>query len=324
MFTEEEILTQPDEFKKVLSFLNQLPSNTLPEFLFTSDIVYFVGCGSSYYLAISASKYFTRITGIETKALQSSEVLFADRFVLGSKKFKRSAVLISRSGNTTETVLAARKLSQIGLRTFAITLDQKSDLCRSCDLYLALPIDEKSVVMTKSFTCILLSLFYITDKISGNQQKYQRLAKQSEDFLTKSAELIASKSLMNANHYVFLGTGVYEGIAKESALKLEEMSLTLTEAYSTLEYRHGPKSLANQQVVIVLYASDQNTEELNLLNEMKNYGALTILREPIAKNGEDAFVQVTFAQLLGLSIAKRKGLNPDQPRNLSKVVTLSN
>ncbi|HEY8542960.1 MAG TPA: hypothetical protein VIL29_11290, partial [Pseudothermotoga sp.] len=66
-----------------------------------------------------------------------------------------------------------------------------------------------------------------------------------------------------------------------------------------------------------------NKEEMNLLSEMKGLGASTICRSPIAEDGRDAFIQVIFAQLLGLFIAKCKGLNPDQPRNLSRTVILN-
>jgi glucosamine--fructose-6-phosphate aminotransferase (isomerizing) len=324
LYTKEEILSQPGEFKKVLSYLNQLPTSSFPYFLTDSDVVYFVGCGSSYYLGISACKYFSRVTGIETKAIPSGELLLSDIRVMTSTKLKYSAVMISRSGNTTETVLAAEKLNKIGIKTFGITLDGKSDLQKVCSLCLTLPLEEKSVVMTKSFSCMLLSLFFISDKISGKEPKYNQLVNNSNEFVKESCQLEENQTLLEANHYVFLGSGIYEGIARESALKLQEMSLSMAEAFSSLEYRHGPKALVTNDTVIVLYSSGQSEkEEMNLLDEMRELGASIICRSPIAEDGRDAFIQIIFAQLLGLFIAKRKGLNPDQPRNLSKTVILN-
>ncbi|HBT39431.1 MAG: Sugar isomerase (SIS) [Thermotoga sp. 50_1627] len=323
MLTEHEIYTQPDDFERLLAFLNDLYIEDFARYLFESDVVYFVGCGSSYYLAVSASKYFSRVTGIDAKPLQSGEVTFASSFVLGSRDLKRSAVLISRSGDTTETVQALRKFNQMGIKTFGITLGEKSELRRICQSSLVLPLEERSVVMTKSFSCMLLSLFYLIDRMAKIASDYDRLVRLSRKFLHESEKSIESQAIDGAKHYVFLGTGVYEGIAKESALKLQEMSLTFAEAYSTFEYRHGPKSLVTDQTLVVLYASDQNPEEVTLLGEMQRLGASTVLRTPAAENGQDAFLQVLFGQLLGLIIAKRKGLNPDQPRNLSRVVFLA-
>lgn len=321
MFTEREILSQPDEFLRISSYLSQLPPNSFPRFLLDSDVVYFIGCGSSYYLAISASKYFSHVTGIETKAIPSGELVLSDTRPF-STKLKSSAVMISRSGNTTETVLVAKKLRKMGIKTFGITLNEKSDLQKICDSCLSLPLEERSVVMTKSFSCMLLSLFFISDKLSGKKPEYSQLINSSSEFVSKLCQIEQDQSLIKANHYVFLGSGIYEGIARESALKLQEMSLSMTQAFSSLEYRHGPKALVTKNTVIILYASKQN-EEINLLNEMKELGALTVLRPSLVEDGRDAFLQVIFAQLLGLFIAKYKGLNPDQPKNLSRTVILN-
>lgn len=321
MFTEKEILSQPDEFLRTSSYLSQLPPNSFPRFLLDSDVVYFIGCGSSYYLAISASKYFSHVTGIETKAIPSGELVLSDTRPF-STKLKSSAVMISRSGNTTETVLVAKKLRKMGIKTFGITLNEKSDLQKICDSCLSLPLEERSVVMTKSFSCMLLSLFFISDKLSGKKPEYSQLINSSSEFVSKLCQIEQDQSLIKANHYVFLGSGIYEGIARESALKLQEMSLSMTQAFSSLEYRHGPKALVTKNTVIILYASKQN-EEINLLNEMKELGALTVLRPSLVEDGRDAFLQVIFAQLLGLFIAKYKGLNPDQPKNLSRTVILN-
>lgn len=321
MFTEKEILSQPDEFLRTSSYLSQLPPNSFPRFLLDSDVVYFIGCGSSYYLAISASKYFSHVTGIETKAIPSGELVLSDTRPF-STKLKSSAVMISRSGDTTETVLVAKKLRKMGIKTFGITLNEKSDLQKICDLYLSLPLEERSIVMTKSFSCMLLSLFFISDKLSGKKPEYTQLINSSSEFVSKLCQIEQDQSLIKANHYVFLGSGIYEGIARESALKLQEMSLSMTQAFSSLEYRHGPKALVTKNTVIILYASKQH-EEINLLNEMKELGALTVLRPSLVEDGRDAFLQVIFAQLLGLFIAKYKGLNPDQPKNLSRTVILN-
>ena len=174
--------------------------------------------------------------------------------------------------------------------------------------------------MTKSFNAIVLMLQMVAEKMAGvdKSRVYEDLLENLEDIMNESersaAEFAAGK------RYVFLGIGPYEGVAREAALKLEEMSLTVVEALSTFEYRHGPKSLVEDGVNIVIYGDGE--EEKKLANELESYGGKVILRKKLSENFEDSFVQTIFAQFLGLEISKRKGINVESPRHLTKVVKI--
>lgn len=321
MPVEKEIFDQRSELREALRYFKSFDKrNHWKENLSSSDEVYFIGCGSSYYIGIAASKYFTGVTGRRSKAIPGGEILEAFGWNI-PKGSKATAVLISRSGETTEVVKASEILRESGISTLGITLEKESSLTKVVDNAAVLPLTEESVVMTKSFTSMLMFLMNMSDLVAGvdKTKVYEKLldvVKEEMNSWVEEAEETARKG----KHFVFLGVGPYEGIARESALKLQEMSLTTTEAYSTLEYRHGPKSLVSKDVVVVIFGeSESNTK---LAKEIENLGGHVVLRGSYAENYEDSFVLVIFSQLLGLSLAKLKGVDVENPRNLSKVVII--
>jgi len=322
---EKEINDQKTELKEVYRWMRKrLGHETLYSALKGADIVYFVGCGSSYYLGMSASRYLTLKTGIETKAIPGGEVIFAEDANI-SKNLRKAAVLISRSGESTEVVVAAKHLKRKGIPTIGITLDESSSLAKVTDYRIVIPIVEESIVMTKAFTSMLLSLQLLADSLAGadTSDVYENLLEKIECLLEESYKEVAEKALFTGSHYVFLGTGVYEGIARESALKLEEMALAKTEAYSTFEYRHGPKALVEEGVVVLIFKGGGNEEgEEKLRAELEGYGGKVVMKERLAKGSEDVFLKPIFSQILALKIAETKGVDVEHPRNLGKVVVL--
>ncbi len=124
----------------------------------------FVGCGSSYYLAMAAAASWSAITGMRARAIPASELLLFPELVSGGHgRGKMAAVVISRSGRTSETVRAARLLErEKNIRVLAVTgtPDQPLEQVATATLPL-LPCDEQSTVMTRSFTSMLLGLQYL-------------------------------------------------------------------------------------------------------------------------------------------------------------------
>jgi glutamine---fructose-6-phosphate transaminase (isomerizing) len=141
--------------------------------------------------------------------------------------------------------------------------------------------------------------------------------------------------------YVCLGQGPFFGLACEYALKLTEMSLSYAQSFHTLEFRHGPKSIVNPKVLLVFLLSESGYDaECEVLSEMKSLGA-TIMAvankaDVRVRAAADLVVELPLdvpelarlplalfpGQLLGLYTGLQKGLDPDTPRNLSRVVTL--
>lgn len=323
---EKEIKEQITDLPRVFEYIqNYLKNNNLPEFILNSDIIYFIGCGTSLYLSLAGSRFFTSKTNIETKALPGGEIWFTPKENIGnSENLKRSAILISRSGESTEVIKAGEKFREMEIPTFGITLEEESSLVKISKSSIVLPIKEEAIFMTKSFSSMLLTLELMASFINGESLNiYKDLLNETEKIINTANEL--SLNYTSYNHYIFLGLGAEEGIARESALKLEEMSLSKIEAYSTFEYRHGPKSLLEKGFLVSIYTKGI-TEEKSLIDELKSYGAEVIniggrnSNFYISDLPESLFLKVIWGQVLGLNIAKSKNIDLENPRNLTKVV----
>ncbi|HBT26544.1 MAG TPA: iron dicitrate transport regulator FecR [Pseudothermotoga sp.] len=322
---EKEINDQKVDLEKVFShFWEDRSKEKVAKLLERADVVYLIGCGSSYYVSISAAKYLTQKTGMEAKAIPGGEIVFYDQSNL-SRNLKKVAFLISRSGESTEVVKAVHNLKKYGIPTIGVTLDEKSSLAKITDIKIVIPLIEKSVVMTKGFTSMLLTLQLEFDYFAGekNEDVYKEIFNKMDQLIQNYYQEASKEELLASHLYVFLGMGPYEGIARESALKLEEMALVKTEAYSTFEYRHGPKSLVEKGVSIIIFESGQTLkEEEKLKAELENYGGMVLMNKKLTDGPEDLFARVIFSQILGLKIAERKGVDVEKPRNLTKVVVL--
>jgi len=322
---EKEIKEQVETLPLTLEYMeNYLAKEKIPSFILESDLIYFIGCGTSLYLSLSASRFFTLKTKKETKFLPGGEIFFASNENVGNKYLKKSAILISRSGESTEVIKAGEVFRKMNIPTLGITLEPESSLTKISNVSMILPFREESIVMTKSFSGILLSLELISSYMIGEDfSAYKNLVKKVPEVIQRMEE--EADKYMNFKHYVFLGLGIEEGIARESALKLEEMSLSKVEAYSTFEYRHGPKSLVEEGFLVSIFRRGLKEEE-DLIEELESYGAKVITigddgdHIPISYLPESVFLKVLWGQILGLKIADYKNINVEIPRNLSKVV----
>jgi glucosamine--fructose-6-phosphate aminotransferase (isomerizing) len=322
---EKEIKEQVETLPLTFEYMeNYLAKEKIPSFILESDLIYFIGCGTSLYLSLSASRFFTLKTKKETKFLPGGEIFFASNENVGNKYLKRSAILISRSGESTEVIKAGEVFKKMNIPTLGITLEPESSLTKISNVSIILPFREESIVMTKSFSGILLSLELISSYMIGEDfSAYKNLVKKVPEVIQRMEE--EADKYVNFKHYVFLGLGIEEGIARESALKLEEMSLSKVEAYSTFEYRHGPKSLVEEGFLVSIFRRGLKEEE-DLIEELESYGAKVITigddgdHIPISYLPESVFIKVLWGQILGLKIADYKNINVESPRNLSKVV----
>jgi glutamine---fructose-6-phosphate transaminase (isomerizing) len=345
--TRAEILSQPEvwraclkEFASKQGLLKCLSkSRGQREWLF-------VGCGTSFYLAEAASASWTLLTSQFARALPASELLLFPRLAqLNGERVQ--AVVISRSGQTSEAVRAAEFLTRKHkLPTLGVTCARESELATACQETIVLtPADEKSVVMTRSFTSMLLTLQQIA---SGNDHtpNFSSVLNRIADAVSSRIETFSDRvESFVANHsfadYVYLGQGPFFPIAREAALKITEMSHSYAQAYHTLEFRHGPKSIVGPETCVTFFLSESGMQaESEVLAEMKELGGTIVavcnkaseslrrschlLFELEADVPEYALIApfVVPGQLLGLHTGIKKGFNPDEPKNLSRVVIL--
>jgi glutamine---fructose-6-phosphate transaminase (isomerizing) len=345
--TLQEILTQPPAWSgalkefKASAVLQKLLDKTTArtEWLF-------VGCGTSFYLAEAAAASWNAFSKQSARAVPASEILLFPALAV-PRVANLQTVIISRSGSTSEAVRAAKALKDVHrVPTLGITCSPDSPLAAACDMTIEISsADEKSTVMTRSFTSMLLVLQYLAALKSGDAQftaEVEKLAGRFERVLPDySARLSEFTEKHEFQDYVFLGQGPFYGIARESALKLMEMSCSFTQAFHTLEFRHGPKAIVGPETCLTFLISEGAKDaEVEVLQEMKELGAVIIavcnkanaaIRESsdllfeLSVEGGDvvaAAPSVIPAQLLGVYAGLKKGLNPDAPKNLTRVVML--
>lgn len=306
----------------------------------------FIGCGSSYYIALAAAASWRAITGTRARALPASELLLSPELAInGAKEFV--PLLISRSGQTSEVLRAAQFLNERKIPTLAISCAPKQKLESTATFSIVLPeADEQSTVMTRSFTSMLLSLQYLAATLAGKNdliENFQDLPPVGERILQDLP--IRVREFVNENlfsDYVGLGQGAYYGLACESALKVMEMSQTYAQSFHTLEFRHGPKAIVSGDTVVTFLISDANHDaEVEVLEEIKDLGGRTLVVANHvtrrARVAADLVVDldcdlpeplclppfVVAGQLVGFYTALQKGLDPDRPVNLSRVVLLA-
>ena len=344
--TKREIKQQPEVWERTLDGLGEINSELVERFHDGDyEKLIFFGSGTSYYLAQTAASTFCHFMGLETKAAPSSEVLlFPETYLSANDKRKILCCSFSRSGKTSETVQASKFVrDNFDIPVYGFTCYKQSRLAEATDFTITFPeAREESVVMTKSFTSMLIGVIKAATALE-TEFPIGNLPKLGRGLLENYFEL--SEKILDSHEYgrfVFLGGGPLYGIASESMLKLKEMALETTEVFHPMEYRHGPISTADNETLVTLYLSDSGYEqEVKLIPELKELGASVVtigeeLSESVEKNSDYTVelntglgeftktpLYLPFAQILGLQLALNKNLDPDSPKNLTQVVELA-
>jgi glutamine---fructose-6-phosphate transaminase (isomerizing) len=348
--TEAEILSEPRCWGECLQVLRK--SREIDQILRESSSRsewLFVGCGSSFYLALAAASSWAALTGLPARAVPASELLLYPELVASGSDFQ--PVLISRSGNTSEVLKAGEYLKSKGAPGVAITCTPGQPMQELCSVTVCLePADEQSMVMTRSFSSMLIGLQFLAAKFAGKSaflDSLETMAHSAERALDSMApQMQAFVDEHELAHYVYLGQGPYYGLACEGALKITEMSCSYGQAFHTLEFRHGPKSIAGPETLIAFLLSQPGHDpERDLLEEVKRLGGTTLViankADEKTREASDLVVELNLrdnseciseyaclaphilpGQLLGLYTGLKKDLDPDQPRNLSRAVIL--
>ena len=253
-----------------------------------------IGCGSSLNVARCYAALREAAGQGETDAFPASEV--------PARRYDH-LVYISRTGTTTE-VLGALRAAPRDTPATAITADPDAPLAREARHVVLLDFaDERSVVSSRFITSsiVLLRAQLGTDVRSLPAEAEREVARPSPPELAERAE------------FTFLGCGWAAPVADEAALKLREASRTWAESYPAMEYRHGPISVSDENTVVWALGEVPS----DLLADAGRTGATVIASDA------DPLVALIGAQRLAAALAERKGIDPDQPRALSRSVILA-
>lgn len=296
------------------------------------------GSGSSYYLSLSAA-FAAAVAGQDARAVPACEILLYPDVYLRADV---TLVAVSRSGRTSEVVESEALARRRGLRTIAVTCTAQSPLATAAAERLVSPDGEDgTLVMLRSFSSMLLMLdgWLLGPQAGG---ALEAAAAQLDSWA--AAALASTAALVESlpEHLIVLGGGPFYGIARETALKAEEMALLRPEAYHPLEYRHGPRATVGDRDLVLLYADPRHAAvERPLLDELSTQGARTAvvsteaavwagsghvvlpLPAPRAASVEAlAAVATIVGQALAWNWAIRRGVDPDTPPKLTDVVVL--
>ena len=287
-YADTEILSQPEIWRQVASFapdvIGQLPQK--------GERVAAVGCGSSWFMSQAYAGLRESLGFGETDFFTAREFPF-------DRKYDR-IVAISRSGTTTET---RELLQKSKIPSVSITAVPDSPIAKLSTSAIVMPFaDEQSVVQTRWATAALglLRMSLGFDLLS----------------IVKDAELAIDENisgLLDVEQITFIGNGWTIGLAQEAALKTREAAQFWSEAYPSFDYRHGPMSIAQKGRAVWAFGPI----EPKLVEEIKATGAY------FESNDLDPMAQLIKAQRVAIALGKKRGLNPDEPRGLTRSVILN-
>ena len=290
-----EIADQPTAWARAARLgLTEHVRQALPE---RGQRVAIIGCGTSYFMAQSFAYLRERSGDGETDAFSASE------FPTG--RSYEALVALTRSGTTTEVLrLLETVQGETGLRTAAITADSSTPVVELADHHVILDFaDEKSVVQTRfATTSLALWRAWLGEDLTA-------VVTQGRAALTDPLP----RRALDSSQFTFLGSGMSLGIANEAALKLREASQSWTESYPAMEFRHGPISVVGRSSTVWIFGPPPP----GLLEDLGGTGAY------VEYSGLDPMADLIRAQRLAVALAEAKGLNPDEPRHLTRSVLLS-
>lgn len=284
-----ELTSQPETWARAVELRDE--QKRLPA---AGERIAVVGCGTSWFMAQAYAALREGSGQGETDAFAASEA-FVDRGY-------DAVVALTRSGTTTEVLELVERVRGRA-RVIGVIGDETSPLVSLVDEAVLLPFaDEKSVVQTRFATTslALLRASLGEDLTSAIDDAAAVLAAPDDD------------GLGGAEQYTFLGRGWTVGLAHEAALKMRESSQSWTESYASMEYRHGPIAIAAPGRVTWQFGDAPE----GLAAQVEATGA-RFVQHPI-----DPLADLVRLHRVALDRAVARGLEPDQPRNLTRSVIL--
>jgi glucosamine--fructose-6-phosphate aminotransferase (isomerizing) len=267
--TYKEIKSQTAAWAQALEITRAI---SLPDAKKYEQVI-FTGCGSTYYLSLAASALYQELTGRAARAVPGGELLLNSLAVLTNQK--SLLVAVSRSGTTTETIKAVEKFKQENRGDVVVISNNDETLSRLANVSIVIDKgQEESVAQTRSFASMYVAATAMCTRMAGRDDLLNAMEKLPEigNGLIGNYESYAKRigENLNFDSFYFLGSGIRYGLACEANLKMKEMTLTHSEPFHTLEFRHGPMSMVNEKAVVVGMLSDVNrVHEAKVLSEMK-------------------------------------------------------
>jgi len=330
--TYNEIKNQTEAWNQALELTKtaQLPKAD------NYEQVIFTGCGSTYYLSLAAAALYQELTGRPARAVPGGELLLNPGTVVSNQK--TLLIAISRSGTTTETVKAVEAFTANKNGDVLVISNYEELLSQSADISIVIPKgQEESVAQTGSFASMYVAAAGLSARMAGRNDLIESMSSLSEvgERVIQKYEPYAQQLGENlaADRFYFLGSGIRYGLACEVNLKMKEMTLTHSEPFHFLEFRHGPMSMITKNTIVVGLVSGSNLKyEKAVLNEMEELGGKVvsvgekdadIVFDSAVPEHIQGVLYLPVLQLMAFYRSLAKGYNPDRPKNLEAVVKIN-
>lgn len=321
-----------------------------PKQLASIDRVMIAACGTSMYAGMVGKYYFEDFSGIPADIVQAAE--FRDRNPMVQRDSLMLAV--SQSGETADTLAAVRESIRKGATTLGVCNVVGSTIARECGRGVYLHAGpEISVASTKAFTSQVTVLAMMSILLGRTRRLSPEVAARMIAQIEKLPEL--TQGVLDADQHIasiaekyahitdafFIGRGYMYPAALEGALKLKEISYVHAEGYHAAELKHGPIALLGEDVPVVVAVPESSGKQKTIAN-MQECRARKSPVIAIATEGDDTVAAhaddiiyiprcsefiapipvVVAEQLFSYHMAKARGCEIDQPRNLAKSVTV--
>ena len=319
------------------------------DILKTIDNIIILGCGTSYFAGLYGMHFFKQICNFNTvQVFDGAELTEYDIPKIGNTAF----ILISQSGETKDLHRCIEIAKNNNITTIGIINVIDSLIAREvdCGIYCNAG-KEVGVASTKAFTsqvvCLSLTAIWFATIHNLNEKKrikmifdLNNLSNDIQIILNSCSEQIQElASKITSNNLFLLGKGCDEYTAKEGSLKIKEMSYIHAEGYSASSLKHGPFSLLDDKFPVIIFNLERHhhAKILNCYQEIASRNPPIIVISNDMNISKDVFSEViyvpenyTYASLLGIipiqllayHLSINKGINPDKPKNLAKVVTV--
>ena len=322
-----------------------------PEYLNSFNKIYIVACGTAYHAGLVGKYYIEKMARVMVEVDVASEFRYRDPIV----DDKTLLIVVSQSGETSDTLAALKESKRRGAKTLAITNVVGSSIAREADqVVYTWAGPEIAVASTKAYTTQLVLFFMLAlymAEIKGMiaPKRTAELVEHLQEIPSQISEILSDVDPIKtfAKQYGFnedvfyIGRGLDYSVSLEGALKLKEISYIHAEAYAAGELKHGTLALIVEGVPVIALATQRNVYEKTLSNikEVKARDAVVI---GIAAEGDtelkkyvdhvmhvpasDEFIMPILSviplQLLAYYAAITRGCDVDKPRNLAKSVTV--
>lgn len=354
--TAKEIIQQPDTWRESVKNLikNKIEIKSfIDSFLSKKEFrIILTGAGTSAFAGEVCEPYLTSLLNKRVEAIATTDLVASPKSYF-IKDIPTLLVSFARSGNSPESVHAVNLASQLvdDLYQIVITCNENGKLAKNTvndekSLLLLMPpqTNDLGFAMTSSFTTMVLNAMAVfnINNIENFSSDVDKLSNSVNDFIENNIEKVTSLANEDFERIVYLGSSTSKGIARESALKVLELTAGKVNAsYDTpLGFRHGPKSVVDDETVSVIYISnDEYTRQydLDLAKEMlahkKNDKVVIVgdnIEEDILNKADYVFnveninynvenkvllplQQIIFGQMLSFLKSVNLGITPDNP-----------